>query len=138
MDEKSLIKLAIKSREFAYAPYSGYCVGAALLAKDGRVFTGCNIENAALTPGICAERVALFKAVSQGCLEFSAIAVAGGRVGPPDPGADYAFPCGVCRQALSEFCEPDAFKVITAKSCDVFVVHTLNELLPFSFSKKNL
>ena len=115
---------------FAYAPYSGFQVGAALLAKDGKVYTGCNIEYAAYGPTNCAERTAVFKAVSEGCREFTAIAVCGGKDGV----ITGAFPpCGVCRQVLREFCGED-FTVYVVTGEDSFTAYTLAQLLPHSFN----
>ena len=134
MTDKELCRLAIEAREKAYAPYSGYRVGAALLAKSGKVYLGSNIENAAYTPTVCAERTAFFKAVSEGETEFFAIAVAGGngdKVGGAFP------PCGVCRQVMAEFCDGD-FKILTVTGDDTFEEYTLTELLPLAFSPKNL
>ncbi len=131
---KNLILSAVAARELAYAPYSGYCVGAALLAKDGRIFTGCNIENAGFTPTNCAERTAVFKAVSEGVREFSAIAVVGGM--REDPLAENCTPCGVCRQVLAEFCPPE-LPVILGTPENIRVT-TLGDLLPFAFTAKNL
>lgn len=134
MTDKELCRLAIEAREKAYAPYSGYRVGAALLGKSGKVYLGSNIENAAYTPTVCAERTAFFKAVSEGETEFFAIAVAGGngdKVGGAFP------PCGVCRQVMAEFCDGD-FKILTVTGDDTFEEYTLTELLPLAFSPKNL
>ncbi len=134
MTDKELCRLAVEAREKAYAPYSGYRVGAALLAKSGEVYLGSNIENAAYTPTVCAERTAFFKAVSEGETEFFAIAVAGGngdKVGGAFP------PCGVCRQVMAEFCDGD-FKILTVTGDDTFEEYTLTELLPLAFSPKNL
>lgn len=136
MDNKELIKLALEAREKSYSPYSGYSVGAALLCRNGQVYLGCNIENAAFTPGNCAERTAIFKAVSEGIKEFERIAIAGGRTGEPISG--YAFPCGVCRQVMEEFVNPDEFEIIVAKSVDEFKKYTLKELLPEGFGPDNL
>ena len=133
MTEKELFEISKKARLYAYAPYSGYRVGAALLGKSGRVYTGCNVENAAYTPTNCAERTAVFKAVSEGEREFSAIAVCGGAGEEPDDGCT---PCGICRQVLREFCDEDL--PIILKSGDGTVTITLGELLPFSFSKASL
>ena len=129
--EKELICRAMAAAKNAYAPYSGFRVGAALLAKDGTVTTGCNIENAAFSPTCCAERVAVFKAVSEGQHDFTAIAV----VGTPADGAprDYTAPCGVCRQVLQEFCDPRTFRIIMAKSEDDYKTLRLEELLPHGF-----
>lgn len=130
MDDKELIGLAFQAMEKAYAPYSDHKVGAALLCADGRVYTGCNIENASYTPTVCAERVAFFKAVSDGVREFRKIAVVGGKNGHV---TSYFVPCGVCRQVMSEFCGDD-FLVIIAKSKDDYLCKTLNDLLPCRFS----
>ena len=108
IDNKALMTAAQKARQTAYTPYSHYCVGAALLTKSGKIYTGCNIENAAFTPGNCAERTAIFKAVSEGEREFEAIAIIGGREGET---ADFCAPCGVCRQVIAEFCGKD-FRII--------------------------
>ncbi len=129
-----LILAAVAAREFSYSPYSSYCVGAALLAKDGHVFTGCNVENAGYTPTNCAERTAIFKAVSEGVTEFAAIAVVGGKRG--EPLSEDCAPCGVCRQVMAEFCTPD-FPVIMGTPENIRV-STLGELLPFAFTAKNL
>lgn len=135
MENKELIRLALEARERAYVPYSKYMVGAALLTKDGTVYQGCNIENAAYTPTNCAERTAFFKAVSEGEREFAAIAVVGGYPGAP---TDYAYPCGVCRQVMMEFCDPKEFHVITAVSEDEYIDKTLEEMLPHGFGPKSL
>ena len=133
MNDLELMRLAEAARESAYAPYSNFCVGAALLARDGRVFTGCNIENAAYTPSNCAERTAFFKAVSEGVRAFDAIAIVGGKRGEV---ADFCAPCGVCRQVMAEFCDAD-FRVILGNS-QKLSLHTLGELLPYAFSPKDL
>ena len=124
MSNSELIKLAEKARETAYAPYSGFFVGAALLCADGSVYTGCNVENASFSPTCCAERVAIFKAISDGKRDFEAIAVVGGK----DDTQQACYPCGVCRQVMSEFCGTD-FKIITTDS-----ETALSELLPKSFN----
>ena len=134
MDNRELIKLALEARKNSYSPYSDFKVGAALLTKSGKVYTGCNIENAAFGPTVCAERTALFKAVSEGEREFVRIAVAGGKNDIPD---SYAFPCGVCRQVLAEFCGAD-FEIISAVSTEDSVIRTLSEMLPDSFGPDNL
>ena len=131
----ALIRAAFAARGFAYAPYSHFKVGAALLAADGRVFTGCNVENATLTPTSCAERTALFKAVSEGARQFTAIAVVGSLEGQTN--RLITSPCGVCRQALYEFTGPD-LTVILAKSEQDYLVTTLGELLPMGFGPQNL
>lgn len=133
---RTLISAAIKARKLSYSPYSHYQVGAALLSEDGRVVTGCNIENAAYTPTNCAERTAFFKAVSEGCRDFRAIAIVGSPEG--DVLTQYAYPCGVCRQVMMEFCDPSDFQIIVAKSEDDYLVKTLRELLPEGFGPDNL
>ena len=120
---------------FSYAPYSHFHVGAALLTKDGKIYTGCNIENAAYGPSNCAERTAFFKAVSEVILKFDAIMVVGG---PNGKIKDYCPPCGVCRQVMMEFCNPDEFKIFLAKSKDDIVEYTLKELLPLGFGNADL
>lgn len=125
---------ALRMRDWAYAPYSHFRVGAALLCADGRVYGGCNIENAAYTPTNCAERTAFFKAISEGAKDFTAIAIAGGMEG--EELTDCA-PCGVCRQVMMEFCGPD-FEIILAKSEKEYQVVRLGELLPMGFGPDNL
>lgn len=133
---KELIRSAIAARKKAYAPYSNYLVGAAVLTNELRIYTGCNIENAAYTPSICAERTAVSKAVSEGCRKLEAIAIVGG---PKDGLTEqYAFPCGVCRQVLREFADSDQFIVIVAKNENDYKLYRLNELLPESFGPENL
>ena len=137
VDYGALMSAAISAREYSHSPYSGFAVGAALLCADGGVFTGCNIENAAFTSTVCAERVAVFKAASQGKKQigdFVAIAVAGAPRGeaPTEPCA----PCGVCRQVLAEFCNLDNFQVVLGTSRDDFKVYTLGEILPLAFTGK--
>lgn len=132
MKPEELIGLAFEAMTHAYAPYSGYKVGAALLCADGTVYQGCNMENASFTPTICAERTAFFKAVYDGKREFTAIAVCGGKDGVvtgPFP------PCGVCRQVMREFCEDD-FTIYMAGANGTYEAVTLTELLPYSFSAK--
>ena len=124
-----LNKTALEMRKMAYIPFSGHAVGAALLAKDGRVFTGCNIENSSYSPTICAERTAFAKAISEGCREFTAIAIAGGFGEVPQ---DYCPPCGVCRQVMVEFCDRD-FAVILARTPDDYKQYTLEEIMPLGF-----
>lgn len=130
-----LIEKAIDMRNYSYAPYSNFRVGAALLAKDGKIFGGCNIENAAYGPSNCAERTAFFKAVSEGVREFTAIAIAGG---PEEGIVDFCAPCGVCRQVMAEFCDKDSFLIILAKNASEYEVYTLSELFPKSFSPRDL
>ena len=134
MTDRELIRLAFEAMKHAYAPYSHHLVGAALVTKDGRVYQGCNIENAAYSPTVCAERSAFFKAVYDGARDFDRIAVVGGRDGVV---TDYFVPCGVCRQVMSEFCEDD-FSVIIAKSEEDYLVKTLNDLLSCRFSPQHL
>ena len=136
MNAKELLARAHTARKAAYAPYSGFSVGAALLSKDGRVFCGCNVENAAYTPTCCAERVALFSAVAAGVREFSAIAVVGGadeEAAKTRP----CYPCGVCRQALSEF-SGDGSLAVYLKNGEEGVAYRLSELLPHSFDADQL
>ncbi len=133
MTDTELMRLAVKARENAYTPYSKFRVGAALLGKSGKVYTGCNVENAAYTPTNCAERTAVFKAVSEGEREFSAIAIVGGR---EDTLSSLCPPCGVCRQVLAEFCQEDLR--ILLGSPEEMQVTTLSELLPLAFDPNNL
>ncbi len=131
----TLVKAAIDAGKSAYAPYSHYQVGAALLAKDGRIYKGCNVENASYGASNCAERTAFFKAVSEGVHEFNAIAIAGGLQGKEITG--FAYPCGICRQVMQEFCKPD-FQIIVAKSETEYQVMTLAELLPHGFGGESI
>lgn len=131
-----LIASAMTAREKAYAPYSHYQVGAALLTGDGQIVTGCNIENAAYGPSNCAERTAFFKAVSEGVRAFRAIAIVGSPEG--NVVTQYAYPCGVCRQVMMEFCYPEDFQIIVAQSTKAYRVMTLRELLPEGFGPENL
>lgn len=131
MDYKTLISEAIAAKEMAYAPYSHFRVGAALLTKEGRVYKGCNIENVAFTPTNCAERTAFFKAVSEGEKNFAAIAVTGDA-------DDYLYPCGVCRQVMVEFCDLQEFKVIVANTEEDYKVFSLGELMPGVFNSEEL
>ena len=131
---RELCDLAVKAAETSYSPYSGFSVGAALLCADGSIYTGCNIENSSYSATNCAERVAFQNAVSDGKRDFVAIAIAGGRevIGErPLP------PCGICRQVMAEFCDPDAFRVLipSKKGVDEYL---LRELLPLNFSKNDL
>lgn len=129
-----LASLALEARGASYSPYSGFAVGAALLTTEGRVYTGANIENASYTPTVCAERVAIFKAVSAGERSFAAIAIAGGKSG--ERVGTHIPPCGVCRQVMAEFC-PSDMEIILAVE-DGYITKTLEELLPCSFDKENL
>lgn len=126
---RQLIKEAERAREYAYAPYSDYSVGAALLCNDGRVYRGCNIENVSYPAGNCAERTAIFNAVSNGSKDFCAIAIVGGKNGQKP---DDCPPCGICRQVLSEFCDDD-FCVILSKGENHYKLYHLSELLPLQF-----
>lgn len=130
-----LIGLAIQAMKRAYAPYSDFWVGAALLTADGQVYQGCNIENAAYTPSNCAERTAFFKAISEGHKEFQAICVVGGKAGVL---TDYTAPCGVCRQVMMEFCDPEQFQIILARNEEDYQTYLLGELLPMGFGPDNL
>ena len=136
MQISELIEQALKARESAYIPYSGWAVGAALLTADGKVYQGCNIENASYTPTNCAERTAFFKAVSEGEREFTSIAIVGGKAG--ELPTTYCGPCGVCRQVMMEFCDYDSFQVILAAKENEYQVYTLREILPMGFGPKNL
>lgn len=135
MTERALIEAALEARRASYSPYSGYQVGAALLTQEGKLYTGCNIENAAYTPVNCAERTAFFKAVSEGERHFQAIAIVGSPAGEV---TQFAWPCGVCRQVMMEFCDPESFVVIVAKSETEYRKRTLKELLPEGFGPQNL
>lgn len=130
-----LIDKALDMLQHAYTPYSGFRVGAALLAANGQIYGGCNIENAAYTPTNCAERTAFFKAVSEGVKQFEAIAVVGGADGIV---TDYTAPCGVCRQVMMEFCDPETFLVIVAIDREHYRINTLREILPDGFGPLNL
>lgn len=128
---KRLINHALEARKMSYSPYSEFMVGAACLSEDGRIFTGCNVENVSFGATNCAERTAIFKGVSEGCLSFKAIAIAGGK---KDGEMVYCMPCGICRQVMAEFCKADEFEVIAAVNEDKYVVKTLAELMPDGFS----
>lgn len=138
MDKKTIEKLidtALAQLDFSYAPYSGFNVGAALLAKNQAVYTGCNIENAAYTPTNCAERTAFFKAVSEGVRDFEAICIVGGK---NQKATGYTAPCGVCRQVMMEFCNPKTFKIILAIDMENYRIFTLEDMLPQGFGPANL
>lgn len=130
INREDLIKAAMEAKEHAYAPYSNFRVGAALLTKDGKIYQGCNIENAGYTPTNCAERTAFFKAVYEGERNFEAIAVNGDA-------DDYLYPCGVCRQVMAEFCTPD-FKVFVSKKNGEYLEFTLAEIFPGAFTPAEL
>ena len=132
---EKLIDTAIEQLKFSYTPYSNFKVGAALLAKSGEIFTGCNIENASYTPTNCAERTAFFKAVSEGVRDFQAICIVGGKDGNL---TEYTAPCGVCRQVMMEFCDPKTFQIILAVDKERYEIYTLEELMPLGFGPLNL
>ena len=138
MTEELKIKLFNEAKNmlnFSYTPYSNFKVGAALLSESGKIFTGCNIENAAYGPSNCAERTAFFKAVSEGILKFKAIMVIGGSGGIIK---DYCPPCGVCRQVMMEFCNPETFSIFLAKSETDIIEYKLKDLLPLGFGNSDL
>jgi cytidine deaminase len=135
LDKKKLIHEAFLAREKSYSPYSNFCVGAALLASNGTIYQGCNIENSSYTPTNCAERTAFFKAVSEGVTSFDAIVIVGGKKGEE---VNYCAPCGVCRQVMMEFCDPKKFIIILAKSEEEFKEFTLEEMLPLGFGPSEL
>lgn len=129
MEIRELIKKAIEAKENAYVPYSKFRVGAALLAKNGSVYTGCNIESASYTPTNCAERTAYFKAVSEGVREFDMIVITSDVDG-------YTYPCGVCRQVMREF--SNELRIIIANTIDDYKEYTLDEIFPFGFGPEDL
>ena len=132
---EKLIDTAIEQLQFSYTPYSNFKVGAALLTKSGKIYTGCNIENASYTPTNCAERTAFFKAVSEGVRDFQAICIVGGKDGQL---TEYTAPCGVCRQVMMEFCDPKTFQIILAVDKERYEIYTLEELMPLGFGPLNL
>ena len=132
---EKLIETAIAQLDYSYTPYSNFKVGAALLTKNGDIYTGCNIENAAYTPTNCAERTAFFKAVSEGVRDFQAICIVGGKDGVL---TEYAAPCGVCRQVMMEFCDYETFPIILGIDKERYDIYTLEELLPQGFGPSNL
>ena len=133
-DRKELVRRAFLAQQQAYAPYSEFPVGAALLTRDGKIYQGCNIENAAYSPSNCAERTAFFKAVSEGERDFQAIAIVGNKRGEA---GDYCPPCGVCRQVMREFCG-SGFRIYLSKGDGTYFEASLEEMLPFSFSQEDL
>lgn len=135
MNERELINLALIARKNAYAPYSHYYVGAAVLAASGSIYTGCNIENASFGATNCAERTAVFKAVSEGEKKLLAIAIVGGA---DEESEQYAFPCGICRQVLREFSNPEELVVLVARSASDYKKYLLKNLLPESFGPEQL
>lgn len=136
MERRELINIALEARKMAYTPYSHHKVGAALLTKDGKVYRGCNIESASYTPSNCAERTAFFKAVSEGERDFEAIAVVGGF--EDSPVLSLCAPCGVCRQVMMEFCDPETFEIILCDEKDELHTYKLKELLPLGFGPVNM
>lgn len=132
---EELIGIATAQLQYSYTPYSNFKVGAALLTQDGKIYTGCNIENAAYGPSNCAERTAFFKAVSEGERKFRAICIVGGKNGIL---TEYAAPCGVCRQVMMEFCSPEDFQIILATGPSNYDIFTLREMLPLGFGPGNL
>lgn len=136
MDRRELIDIALEARQMAYTPYSHHKVGAALLTKDGKVYRGCNIESASYTPSNCAERTAFFKAVSEGERDFEAIAIVGGF--EDSPVLRLCAPCGVCRQVMMEFCDPETFEIILCDEKDELHTYKLEELLPLGFGPANM
>lgn len=132
---EQLIATALAARKSAYTPYSNYTVGAALLTADNKIFSGCNIENASYGATNCAERTAFFKAVSEGERDFKAIAIAGGIQGQKP--VDYAYPCGICRQVIKEFCKDD-FEIVVVKSSTDYQIFSLAELLPHGFGGETI
>ena len=132
---KQLIEISIGQLKYSYTPYSGFKVGTALLAKNGSVYTGCNIENAAYTPTNCAERTAFFKAISQGEREFMGICIVGGKGGKIE---EMTAPCGVCRQVMMEFCNPESFEIILAVNENNYKIFKLKEILPLGFGPENI
>lgn len=133
--EKELVKAAYEAQKYSYSPYSGFEVGAALLGKNGKIYLGCNIENAAYSPSNCAERTAFFKAISEGCQEFEAIAIVGNKKGEK---GNFCPPCGVCRQVMAEFCDPESFRIILGRSGEEYYSCFLKDLLPLGFGSELL
>lgn len=136
MKMQELIKKAFEAQQKAYAPYSGFQVGAALLCEDGEIYGGCNIENASYGASNCAERTAFFRAVFDGKRKFQAIAIVGKPVKAES--FDYCAPCGICRQVMAEFCDPESFEIILPRTETDFKVFKLKELLPLSFTASDM
>ena len=132
---KRLIREATEAMAYSYSPYSGFKVGAALLADNGNIYKGCNIENAAYTPSNCAERTAFYKAVSEGVSKFRAICIVACKDGRL---TGFTAPCGVCRQVMMEFCNPGSFQVILAVDEACYKIYRLEELFPEGFGPENL
>ena len=135
MDKKTLVDAARAARLLSYSPYSHFQVGAAILTKSGKIYTGCNIESASYSPTNCAERTAFFKAVSEGERDFAAIAIVGAKEGGV---LDFCPPCGVCRQVMREFCSPDTIEILLSQEDYLTRSYTLKELLPEGFGPDNL
>ena len=133
---QEMVKEAFGALKYSYSPYSHFKVAAALLTKSGKIYTGCNIENAAYSPSNCAERTAVFKAVSEGVTEFSAIAIVGGKAG--ETADNFCAPCGVCRQVMAEFCAPETFRILLGKENLEYKEYTLGEILPQGFGKGDI
>lgn len=136
VDIKELVRTALTARALAYAPYSRFSVGAALLTQSGKIYTGCNVECAAYSAACCAERTAFYKAVCNGERKFVAIAIVGGKSGAPV--TSICPPCGICRQVMMEFCDPKTFQIILASGNETWKTFTLNDLMPMGFGSKNL
>ena len=147
-DLSSLIEKALKMRSFSYCPYSGYAVGAAVLTDDDSIYGGCNIENASYGATVCAERTAIFKAVSEGHKKIKAIAICGAPLSTVSADSDegssipsdipYAYPCGICRQVISEFAASPDIQVIVCRSISDYESHSLSELIPYAFSSESM
>ena len=137
MDKKELVRLAIEARESSYSPYSNFRVGAALLTSGGKVYQGCNVENASYGAGICAERNAALRAVFEGEKRFAEIAVVGWHRDAKPEERGYAFPCGICRQVMMEFCDPGTFEILLGTP-EKYEIYTLKEILPLGFGSANL
>ena len=139
IDEKELktaIEKAFAARQYSYVPYSNFRVGACLVAADGEMISGCNIENSSFSATNCAERTAIFKAILEGKRNFKYIVIVGGKDGTED--FDFCPPCGVCRQVMTEFCDLHEFNIVLAKSVDEYKIYSLDEIIPFSFNKNHL
>lgn len=136
MNYQELIRAAFEAQTHAYAPYSNFRVGAALLCEDGKIYGGCNIENASYGACNCAERTAIFRAVYEGERNFKAIVIVGRPVNAEK--FEYCAPCGICRQVMSEFCDPETFEIILPRSETDYKVYKLKELLPLSFTAKDM
>lgn len=138
IDVKLLIDKAFEAQQNSYSPYSKFKVGAALLGANGKIYQGCNVENAAFTSTNCAERSAFFTAVSEGQKDFVAIAIVGNKHGIEMGKGEYCAPCAVCRQVMAEFCDLENFKIYIAKTREDYLEYTLGELLPLAFTGKDL